>query len=60
MTKFKIWTEVFSVQRWHEEIIEVPDSEWAAMTPAEREQRMADAFEEQRNEIANGGYEVIE
>lgn len=58
--RFKTWVEVFSTQRWHEDTHEVPDEEWARLTPEQRESRMANAFEDVRNEVCNGGYEVIE
>lgn len=58
--RFKTWVEMFSTQRWHEDVHEVSDQLWAEMTEEEREAYMQDAFENVRNEVCNGGYEVIE
>lgn len=57
--QFKIWVEVFTTTRFTEEVIDVPDDEWNALTPAEREARMEAAFDDMRNEIANGGWEQL-
>lgn len=58
--KFKVWVEVMTVTHMTEEEIEVPDAEWAAMSEAEREARMSGAFDDLRDGIANGGWEVLE
>lgn len=58
--KLKVWVEVFTVARWTEDVIEVADEEWAAMTPAGRERYKQDIYEGMLNDIANGGCEEVE
>lgn len=58
--KLKIWVEVFTTERYAESVIEVPDSEWEAMTPEEREAYKQEVFENALYEVANGGCEETE
>lgn len=58
--KFRVWVEVFTVDRVTEDVIEVPEEKWDAMSPAERDAYMAGCFDGMRDNVANGGYEEIE
>ena len=57
--KVRVWIEVFTTQRLTEETYDVSDDEWAAMTLEDRESYMCGLFEELRDAIANGSYEVV-
>jgi hypothetical protein len=59
MTKIRVWVEIMTTQKFAEEIMDAPEN-WSDMTSDQREDWMADQFEQMRNEMANGGYEVIE
>jgi hypothetical protein len=58
--KLKVWVEVFTVQQFTEDVVEVPDEQWNAMTEDERKQYKQDVYEAALNEAANGGCEEIE
>jgi hypothetical protein len=58
--KLRVWVEVFTVERYTEDIVEVSDEEWAGLTDAERVAYMLNVFEDARDEIANGGCEEVE
>lgn len=58
--KLKVWVEVFTVDRYTEDIVEVDDVLWNAMTPAEREAYKGEVFNNAQNGIANGGCEEVE
>jgi hypothetical protein len=58
--KLKVWVEVMTVQRITEDIVEVPDEKWAAMTEVEREQYKSSIYEDLASQVANGGCEEID
>jgi hypothetical protein len=58
--KLKVWVEVFTTQRFTEDLVEVPDEQWAAMSDAERAQYKQTAYEAMLIDIANGGCEEVE
>lgn len=56
--KIRVWVEIFTREHMTEQEFDVPEG-WHEMTDAEREESMTLLFEKMRNELANGGYEVI-
>jgi len=59
MAEIRVWVEIFTTQRFQEQTVECPDAEWDAMTPDQRQDWMALAFEDYRNELADGGFEQV-
>jgi hypothetical protein len=57
--KIKVWVEVMTVQTMTETLIDVPDG-WDDMSAQEQDSYMNDCFEDERNNVANGGYELVE
>jgi len=58
--RVKLWVEVLTTARMTEEIGEIPDDQWDAMNPAEREARMKEMWSNLQDEVANGGWEAVE
>jgi hypothetical protein len=58
--KLRVWVEVLTVHPLVEDVVEVPDGQWTAMTEDEREQYKQDVFTAALIEVANGGCEEIE
>jgi hypothetical protein len=48
-----------TVQTMTETLIDVPDG-WDDMSAQEQDSYMNDCFEDERNNVANGGYELVE
>lgn len=57
--KIKVWVEVMTVQTMTETLIDVPDG-WDDMSAQEQADYMRACFEDVRDNIANGGYELVE
>ncbi len=58
--KLKVWVEVLTRTVLTEDVIEVDDAVWAAMTEKEREAFKRDAYDGMAADIVNGGCEEIE
>ncbi len=58
--KLKVWVEVLTTVRFTEDIVEIPDEEWAEMSDAERRGAKDQIFGEYRDGVANGGCEEVE
>jgi hypothetical protein len=57
--KIKVWVEVMTVQSMTSELFDAPDN-WDQLTMAERLDHMESLFTDMRDNIANGGYELVE
>lgn len=58
--RFKVWVEVMTTQRWTEDVVEVPDEQWDAMSDAEREEYKKHVYLDMQTDVASGGWEEIE
>lgn len=56
--RIHVWVEVLSNQRFEEIEDDVP-AEWGGMSESARDEYMTALFNDMRDGIANGGYEVV-